>query len=1142
MAIMNPVNTPLERLDVLKLEKLRSLAKARGIKKLDHESALITPVARNAVLPLSFVQQGLWLQVQLEGASDKYHIPSAFRLRGNLDRCALRQALNAIFARHEALRSTFVCVDGQPHVELLPADMDLNLVEDDLRGTPGAWEQTIKLSREEAYAPFDLAKGPMIRARLVRLDEQGYVFLLTQHHIVSDLWSMEVFAQELETLYRAFSQQQPNPLPSLTIQYPDYAAWQREWLSGERLQQQSEYWRETLADAPALLELPTDRPRPEQQSFAGGYVPIRIDRKLTGRLKELSSRYGATLFMTLLAAWAAVLSRLSGQAEVVIGTPSANRGRRETEALIGFFVNTLALRIDLSGKPRVAELLKRVRRVTLAAQDHQDMPFEQVVEVVQPPRRLDHTPLFQVLFAWQSVRGLPELPGVKMESLDISGEVAKFDLALDLREQADSVVGGLKYATSLFDKTTIQRQIGYLITLLRAMVADSTQAVYEIDLLSAEERRLLLETWNATGVDFGVEVCVHELFERQVEQTPDNVAVEYGMEALTYRELDRRANQFAHYLRKQGVGPEMVVGIWVERSVEMVVGVLGILKAGGAYLPLDGGYPEERVEYMIEDARLSLMVVGKEQEKRMPRVWVPVVVMDGEEREWEREEEGRLESGVRGENLAYVIYTSGSTGRPKGVGVSHGGLRNYIEWSKRAYWTGGEGKSPVHTPLSFDLTVTSLHGGLVAGAGVRLMKEGQEIEGLGGALGEANWGVVKLTPSHLRVMSQMERRAEGDEEGDEEGVEKRSGVLVMGGEALRWDDVSYWRRRGSGVRMINEYGPTETVVGCCVYEVEKERKGDERDDREGVPIGRPIGNAQMYILDGEMELAPVGVKGEIYIGGAGLARGYVNRAELTAERFVPNPFSKRGGERLYRTGDEGKYGEDGNIEYIGRKDEQVKIRGYRIELGEIEARLMEHGLVEEAVVAAREDGGGEKRLVAYVVKAKVEQGGTGDGKAERGELEARELSATLRAYLAGWLPEYMVPTAIVALERIPLTLNGKVDRKALPAPEGEVYVQHSYEPPQGEMEEVLANLWQELLGVKRVGRHDNFFQLGGHSLLAVRMMSHLHNNFNVRIEFSTLFNYPQLSLFAKRVLIASIEQEFDSTDFQNFVSAGNSKS
>jgi amino acid adenylation domain-containing protein len=1144
---------------------LRAFLQQPTIRKLAHEveqqtqdptvnMATPIPVAsrKEKVLPLSFAQQRLWFLAQLEGVSGTYHMPVALRLRGKLDVEALKRSLDAIWARHEGLRSVFVAVEGEPRVELLPAETGLPLLEHDLRGVGDAEEKLQEWMMVEAQAPFDLQRGPLIRAHLVRVEEQEHVLLLTQHHIVSDGWSMGILARELGSLYGAFSRGAENPLSPLRIQYPDYAAWQREWLTGERLQKQSEYWREALAEAPALLELPTDRPRPEQQSFAGGSVPVVIERELAEGLKELSRRHGVTLFMTLLSGWAAVLSRLSGQQEVLIGITTANRGWPETEGLIGLFVNTLALRVDITEEPRVEELLERVKRTALAAQQHQDVPFEQVVEMVQPPRRLSHTPVFQVMFEWRNHGGTSaELPGVKVERLRMPYEVAKFDLELRLAEEGDRIVGGLNYASALFDQETIERQRGYLLRMLEVMVADSQQRVARIEIMGPEERQLLVE-WNATEVDFGVEACVHQLFEKQVEQTPDNVAVEYGSKEITYRELDRRANQLAHYLRKQGIGPEMVVGIWVERSVEMVVGILGILKAGGAYMTLDGNYPEERLEYMTQDAQISLMLVGKEQEKRMPRMWVPVVVMDGEDREWEREEERRVESGVHEGNLAYVIYTSGSTGKPKGVGVSHGGLRNYLEWNKRTYWVGNEAKSPVHTPLSFDLTVTSLYGGLLAGAGVRLVKEGEEIEGIGRVLKETEWGVVKLTPSHLRVLSQMER---GSGEERKHGEKQARGVLVIGGEALSWSDLSSWQARGSGVRLINEYGPTETVVGCCVYEVGqaggergkggriKSEKGNaEQDGSEGVPIGRPIANAQMYILDGKMELVPIGVRGEIYIGGAGLARGYVNRAEVTADRFLPNPFSARCGERLYRTGDVGRYRDDGNIEYVGRMDEQVKIRGYRIELGEIEARLKEHGLVEDAVVIAREDTEGEKRLVAYVVMFKSKKEEVEHSLCESGELEAAELSTMLHAYLAKWLPEYMAPGAIVRLERIPLTPNGKLDRKALLAPAGAGYAQRTYEPPQGEMEEILANLWQELLGVERVGRHDNFFELGGHSLLAVRMLSYLLSNLNVQIELSTLFNYPQLALFAKRVLITSIEQEFDSIEFKSLVSAEDSKS
>ena len=1128
---------------------LRAFLKQPTVRKLAHEVEqqtqdptlkMVTPISvvsgRERGLPLSFAQQRLWFLAQMKGVSVTYHIPVALQLRGELDREALKRSLDAIWARHEALRSVFVVVEGEPRVELLPVGTGLPLEEHDLREVVDAGERLQRLMAEAANAGFDLAQGPLIRTHLVRMQEEEHVLLLTQHHIVSDAWSMKVLAREFGALYGAFSRGEANPLEPLGIQYPDYAAWQREWLTGEQLQKQSEYWREALADAPLLLELPTDRPRPEQQSFVGGYVPVVIERELAEGLKELSRRHGVTLFMTVLSGWAAVLSQLSGQPEVVIGTAVANRRQAETERLIGFFVNTVALRVDLREEPSVAEMLKRVRGIVLGAQEHQDMPFEQVVEILQPPRRLSQTPVFQVIIQWQNNEEiLPEFREVRVEGLRVPYEAVKFDLYLGLAEQDEGIVGTLHYAAALFEQGTIERQRDYLLRMLEAMVADSQQKVARIEIIGPKERQQLLEEWNATEVDLGVDVCVHELFERQVEQTPDNVAVEYGSQEITYRELDRRANQLARYLRKQGAGPEMVVGIWVERSMEMVVGILGILKAGGAYMPLDGNYPEERLEYMIEDAQVALMLVGKEQEKRMPRVWVPVVVMDGEDREWEREEEGRVESGAYGGNLAYVIYTSGSTGKPKGVGVEHRQLANYIRAIGEKLQIEVGMRLALLSTYAADLGYTMIFPALCHGGCLDVVDADWVLDAgkLTQHFSHHPIDYLKIVPSHLQSLL---------------GSSSESGVLprrwlVVGGEASSWELIRQVKERGAGCRVLNHYGPTETTVGILTYDTTQESE----EERTGgtVPVGRPLSNGKVYILDKELNPAGVGIRGEIYIGGAGLARGYVNRAEMTAEKFVPNLFSRRGGERLYRTGDMGRYREDGNIEYIGRKDEQVKIRGYRIELGEIEARLKEHGLVKEAVVVAREageDGGGEKRLVAYVVMEKAKEEKVEHSIPEGGELEASELSAMLHTYLAGWLPEYMVPAAIVRLERIPLTANGKLDRKALPAPEGEAYSRRTYEPPQGEMEVVLANLWQELLEVERVGRHDNFFELGGHSLLAVRMLSHLLGNLNVQIDLSTLFNYPQLSLFAKRVLIASIEQEFDSIEFQNLVSAEDSKS
>ena len=871
----------------------------------------------------------------------------------------------------------------------------------------------------------------------------------------------------------------------------------------------------------------------------------RSNRAGLDELKRLALNNQATLFMVLHGVFALLLSRHANNDDIVIGTPVANRPQRELEPLVGFFVNMLVLRVDCSAGRSFRDYLAHVKQVNLEAQENQDVPFEYLVEMLKPRRSASHAPLVQIVFSMNP----NEVSEVQLTALTLTPmrserAAVKFDLILDAMEEARGLRLSFAYNRDLFDATSIARLGEHFKTLLRGVVANPDGKIETQPLLTEAELRHLLYGLNGSAKDYQSGICVHELFERQVEQTPDNVAVEYGSQEITHRELDRRANQLARYLQKQGIGPEMVVGIWLERSVEMAVGILGVLKAGGAYMPLDGSYPEERLAYMIEDAQVSLMLVGKEQEKRMPQVWVPVVMMDGEDLEWEREEDGKVESGVYGENLAYVIYTSGSTGKPKGVGVEHRQLANYIQAIGEKLQIEVGMRLALVSTYAADLGYTMIFPSLCHGGCLDVVDADWVLDGgkLTQHFSHHPIDYLKIVPSHLQALL---------------GSSLGSGILprrwlVVGGEASSWELIRQVKERGAGCRVLNHYGPTETTVGILTYDTTQESEGERAGGM--VPVGKPLSNGKVCVLDKELNLAGVGISGEIYIGGAGLARGYENRAEMTAERFAPNPFSRKGGERLYRTGDVGRYRGDGNIEYIGRKDKQVKIRGYRIELGEIEARLKEHGLVKEAVVIAREaeeDGGGDKRLVAYVVMGEAEvkvqtnvevEEGVGDSIPEGGDLEAERLSATLRTYLAGWLPAYMVPTAIVRLERIPLTANGKLDRKALPAPGEKAYAQRSYEPPQGEMEEVLANLWQELLGIERVGRHANFFELGGHSLLAVRMVSHLHSNLNVQIELSTLFNYPSLSLFAKRVLIASIEQEFDSIEFQNFVSAEDRKS
>ncbi|WP_244514878.1 condensation domain-containing protein, partial [Ensifer sp. LCM 4579] len=803
----------LEELDSGSLAKLLSLARERN-RARDLKATLIPNISRDGALPLSYSQQRLWFLSQLDEDSTNYNIPLGWRLRGRLDHAAWRRSLDRLFARHEALRSTFVAGEDDPQVEILSADTRLPVVEDDLRGEPDAEVLLSALCEEEARTPFDLARGPLIRGRLIRLADDDHVFLLTQHHIVADGWSMGVLMRELSQLYRAFAAGRDDPLPPLAIQYPDYAVWQRQWLSGERLQAQAQYWRDSLSGAPARLTLPTDRPRPAQQSFAGASVPVVIDQDLTRGLKQLSHQHGTTLFMTVLAAWAAVLARLSGQADLVIGVPSANRGRREVEELIGFFVNTLAVRIDLSGEPSVSDLLERTRRTALAAQEHQDLPFEQVVEIVQPPRALDHTPLFQVGLAWQNDAAETfGLPGLSVKAAGHGLDQVKFDLELNLGDQGEVIAGILGYATALFDRATIERQRGYLLALLRAMVADAGQPVGRIDILPAEERRYLLEELNRTDADYPSELCVHELFEAQVRRTPDAVAVVHEDEELSYGALNAEANRLAHHLIALRVKPDQPVAICVERSPAMVVGLLAILKAGGAYLPLDPAYPCARLRQVLDDAAPRLLLcdaagraaLGAEAITNVTAVDLNAATPVSARLPASDPDPRAL--GLAPSHLAYIIYTSGSTGTPKGVMVEHRGMTNYLSWARETY--APISSSVVSSSLAFDATVNSLFAPLVSGGHALLAKEGDEVEGIRSRVG-TRCGLVNVTPTLLDVLGQQLQSA-----GDPSQVE----LFVIGGEALSSSTVELWRQIQPAARMVNEYGPTEAVVGCAFHDI-----------------------------------------------------------------------------------------------------------------------------------------------------------------------------------------------------------------------------------------------------------------------------------------------------------------------------------
>ncbi|MGP1242261.1 amino acid adenylation domain-containing protein [Serratia sp. CY37869] len=1040
------------------------------------ESIPMLPVARDGELPLSFAQQRLWFLTQLEGMSETYHIPLALRLRGRLDRQALQQGLDALYARHESLRSRFITREDRPQVQILPAN-GLPLAFHDLRRHPA---QAETLCRQAATQSFDLTQGPLVRAALLRLADEEHLFLLTCHHIVSDGWSTGILLRELGALYGAFRRGEADPLPPPTLQYPDYAAWQRRYLTPERLAAQAQYWRETLSDAPALLTLPTDRPRPTVQSFSGAEVPIAIDAELTQALRQFSRQHGGTLFMTVLAAWSLVLARMAGQQELVIGTPEANRGRLETESLVGFFVSTLALRIDLRDDPDLPTLLERIRHTVLAAQENRDLPFEQVVELVNPPRHLGYTPLFQVMLAWQdgSVRNIP-LPGLQAESAELGYRIAKYDLTLDLADTGEGISGTLNFATALFDRATAERYGAYLVQVLRAMATNASQSASHIDLLPAAERELLLYGWNRTAEAYPAQNPVHAQFEQWARRTPDAIALVNEADSLSYAQLNARANQLAHQLIGQGVRPGDRVATSLERSFSLVIAQLAILKAGAAYVPLDPHLPVARQAWIIGDSGTTLILCDRDLDREIAGE-IECLRIDRL-----RQDPTHDPAVARaGDAPAYIMYTSGSTGTPKGVMVTHQGILRLAINNRFAAFERGDRFAFAANP-AFDASTLEMWGALLNGASLAIIAPEvlTDADALAAALVRQEINVLFLTTSLFNqyvhsiaaTLAQLK-------------------YLISGGEAADPHAFARMLKEAGPVRLVNAYGPTEGTVIATAAIVE------QVGPWQRLPIGRPIGNTHIYLLDEHLQPVPLGATGELYIGGAGVALGYLNRAELTAERFLADPFNP--GDRIYRTGDLARYLPDGNIDYQGRNDRQVKIRGFRIECGEIEARVAGHPAVREAVVDVLGEAN-NKRLVAWVVP--------------EAEADRQTLAVTLRQYLAGMLPEFMLPTAWVALDTLPLTPNGKLDRRALPEPQEDAYVREVYAEPEGELETLLAGIWRELLVIERVGRHDNFFELGGHSLLAVKLMAQLRR-VGLSAGVQTLFTAPTLSTLAQTLV------------------------
>ncbi len=1084
----------------------------------DASVPLIEPAVRPDPMPLSFAQQRMWFLDQLEPGSAVYNFPVAVQLRGPLDLPVLEQVFTHIFERHESLRTRIPTIDGVG-VQVIDVPQAIKIPVVDLSALPADGRESAARAAidREAATPFDLARGPLARVGLLRLGDQEHVLLITMHHAISDGWSIGVIHREFTTLYPALLQGQPSPLPALPIQYADFTLWQQRHLQGRVLQRQIDFWKQHLHGAPALLELPTDRPRPAVQRYRGATLPFQFDRPLTEQLLALSMRAGATPYMSLLSALGVLLSRYSRQPEVVIGSPIANRNQPGLEPMVGYFANTLALRHTIDPDASFLDLLARTKEHTLNAHAHQDLPFERLVDALNIPRSLSYTPVFQVLFVLQmrnieygeSALALNAGQRLTLRPLPNEAGVAKFDLSFDLRETAEGLAGTVEYNTDLFDRVTIERLVRHFRTLLSAIVADPAQRLGQLPWLDARERRQVLVDWNDTHAEYPPDSTIHQLFEEQVRRTPQATALVSGpgseAHSLTYAELNERANQLAHHLIAHDVQPDQLVGLCMARSLEMIVGILGILKAGAAYLPIDPAYPEERLAYMLSDAKVRLLVTQETLVATRPSLTalpvdeeadshaMTVFCLDRDadqlrglsKRNPSRHDRADVTT-LHPDDLAYCIYTSGSTGRPKGVGITHRSAATFIHWALGVFDKAALSNVLASTSVCFDLSIFEMFVPLACGGRVTVVGNILDLVSAGSPVPVT---LINTVPSAIAQLHEAQ------------AIPVTVKVVNLAGEALQNALVQRVYTQGSIEKIYNLYGPTESTT-YSTYAL------TERGSSRPVTIGKPVANTQVYLLDAQLNPVPVGVAGEVHIAGAGLARGYLNRPELTAERFLRNPFEAEagGGARMYRTGDLARYLPDGHLDYLGRVDHQVKARGYRIELGEVEAALVALPAVRDAVVLAREDVPGDKRLVAYLV---IDTAHAADATHAH----------ALRDALGRTLPDYMVPPHLVFLDRLPLNANGKVDRQALPAPDAASLAAEAYVAPRTDTEQRLAAIWSALLGLplQHVGLHDNFFALGGHSLLATQLVSRIGQSLNAVLPIVAVFGSPTLEGLARAV-------------------------
>ena len=1077
--------TPQERAALVMQRKRKAQAAEKVVERA------IEPRRNRNEAPLSFTQQRLWFLYQLDPDSAAYHVPVYYSLQGNLNVAALEQSVNEIVRRHEVLRTVFDERNNTPvqivlsslHIELRVIDLSADL-------------EVKRLIESETARPFSLRDGPLLRVLLMRLPEEEHGLFIIMHHIVTDGWSIDIFMSELMSLYEAFCAGKPSPLADLPLQYGDFAAWQRESITGEKLAQQLAYWKRQLGGELPVLELPADHPRPLQVTHTGADEFFDVTQNLTEKLNELSRSEGATLFMTLFAAFLTLLHRYTGQTDILLGTGIAGRNHTQIENLIGFFINNIVLRTDLSGNPTFRELLHRAREVALGAYEHQDVPFEKLVEELQPERDKSRHPFFQVMFNVQSTQGEePETDGLKLHAEDIGNHI-RFDLEFHLWIVPEGLAGPLIYNTDLFERETIVRMLGHFQTLLEGIAANPDARLSDLPLLTKEETAQARE-WSKSESEYERDLCVHELVAAEAARRPDAVAAKYGEKQLTYGQLNERANRLAHYLRKRGVVSEVRVGVLLEPSIEFVVALLAVLKAGGSYVPLDPAYPKQRLDFMLDDAgvRLLLTVPGHAEVSEGKEV----VYLDETWEQFAAESRENPQTQTAAENLAYVMYTSGSTGQPKGSAITHRAINrlvrntNYVQLNERD-------RVAQASNVSFDAATFEIWGALTSGATLVGVTKETVISPFEfkRAIAEQQISVMFLTTALFNQLAQ-----------DEPDAFASLRYVLFGGELCDAQAAARVLQGGRPQHLQHVYGPTEATTFSSSYEIHEVTAAART-----LPIGKAISNTELWVLDPHGQVAPVGVPGELYIGGDGIARGYLGYPELTAEKFVPHPYSTEPGARLYRTGDLVRYLSDGNIDFLGRMDQQVKLRGFRIELGEIETVLQQHPAVRESVVVFRENAPGHKRLVAYVVE---------DSETSPGA----QLIPELRSWVQQHLPDYFMPAHFIVLDKLPLTPNGKVDRRVLPAPDNNTESE-TFLAPRTPEEVKIAEIWTDVLEINPIGVETNFFDLGGHSLLATRIVTRIREAFSLNMPLRVLFDSPTIAGIAEHVANARVEGEVTS--------------